>query len=493
MRLRFALPVLLALAVLAAPAGAASAVPGLAPCALGDVPASLRTVLPDAIAAAQKRYVARVPAADRARAGDVFAAGVAAYVFGMPTVLMRLTVQRYPVNQITAIGELATPESRTVVAPNHDTLYAVSQLNLAAGPLVIDAPATGGRYSVLQLLDAYSNAFAYIGSGSDRDSASTVVVVPPGWQGDLPPGVRVVQSPTKLVWLLGRTVVVGEDDTPAARALLSSYTLTPLSAWLAGGRRQPLVLDKFPANQQRVVLPRGLAFFDALTAALAADPPPAADACAMAAFAGAGIAAGETPSTGADPIVTGALDAAATAGERIVGLAVDTERRDGQNHHNGWSVLAGDTGNFGSDYAHRAVTARIGLGANVPNEAIYPNTDTDHDRRPLNGRHRYVVSFGAGDLPPVRAFWSLTAYDSNILLAPNAIDRWAIGDRTPGLRYGRGRSLKLYVQHAAPPRAQRSNWLPVPAGRFSLYLRLYEPKPAAINGRWPAPTVARVG
>ena len=253
------------------------------------------------------------------------------------------------------------------------------------------------------------------------------------------------------------------------------------------------MLDGFPANQQRVVLPRGLAFFDALTAALAADPPPAADACALAAFGRAGITAGETPSAGADPIVTGALDAAATAGERIVGLAVATERRDGQRHHNGWSVLAGDTGHFGSDYAHRAVTARIGLGANVPDEAIYPNTDTDHDLRLLDGRHRYVVSFGAGDLPPVRAFWSLTAYDSNILLAPNAIDRWAIGDRTPGLRYGSGRSLKLYVQHAAPPRAQRSNWLPAPAGRFSLYLRLYEPKAAAINGRWRAPTVARVG
>src|SRR4051795_11566622 len=121
MRLRVSLALLVALAVLAAPADGAT-VPGLPPCALGDVPASLRTVLPEAITAAQKRYVARVPAADRARAGDVFAAGMAAYVFGMPTVLTRLTVQRYPINQLTVVGELATPRSTTVVAPNHDTL-----------------------------------------------------------------------------------------------------------------------------------------------------------------------------------------------------------------------------------------------------------------------------------------------------------------------------------------------------------------------------------
>jgi hypothetical protein len=163
-----------------------------------------------------------------------------------------------------------------------------------------------------------------------------------------------------------------------------------------------------------------------------------------------------------------------------------------QRTHNGWSLLAGDTAAFGTDYVNRAIVARVGLGANVPKEAIYPNTDTDGDGRRLVGSRRYVISFPPGQLPPVGAFWSLTLYDDELHFAPNAIDRYAIGDRTAGLRYGKDGSLKIYVQRAAPPGAQRANWLPAPAGKFRLYLRLYEPKPTAVNGTWTLPTVARV-
>jgi hypothetical protein len=458
--------------------------PSVPACALGRVPKELRDALPRALAAEERRF------GGSRRARRTFSAAAAAYVYGMPTVLMRRTVARFPTNRLVGVARLATPESRSIVAPNQDTLYSVSRLDLSAGPMVIDAPATGGRYSVLQLLDAHTNAAGYVGSGSERNRATTVAVVPPGWNGSLPPGVRVVRSQTKLVWLLGRTLIDGPADLPGAREVLAGYALTPLADWLAGARTPPIVLDVFP-GQPKVELPRGLAFLDELGAALAADPPPARDRCALRAFARAGIAPGSVPSQTADPVARRALEAAVRAGDRLVDRAVEVTRRDSRRRHNGWWFTAPDTGRFGADYAHRAEVARIGLGANVPREAIYPNTDRDSDGRLLSGRHRYVVSFPRGSLPPVRAFWSLTLYDRDLLFAPNAIDRYAVGDRTAGLRYGPGRSLKIYVQHDPPRGARRANWLPAPRGRFSLYLRLYEPKRAALNGRWRPPTIER--
>jgi hypothetical protein len=228
-----------------------------------------------------------------------------------------------------------------------------------------------------------------------------------------------------------------------------------------------------------VVLPTGVAFFDALKTALAADPPPPRDACALRAFARLGTDAR-------------ALVAAARDGDRLVTRAFAVIQRADRRAHNGWVFTAPDTGRFGTDYAYRAVIAKYGLGANLNSEALYPSTTLDRQGRPLSGRHDYVVTFPAGELPPVRAFWSLTLYDSARFLVPNAIGRYALGDRTSGLRYGRGRSLTIYVSHRPPAARLRSNWLPAPAGHFSLYLRLYEPKAAATNGRWQPPTVLRV-
>jgi hypothetical protein len=477
-----------------APAGAAAAPTGLPACALGRLPAALRTTLPAEIAAAQRRFGASlhgVGAADRRRAETVFATGLAAYAYGLPPVVLRLTVQRFPRNQFVGIAQLADAGVRAVVAPNHDTLYSVSQVDLSNGPVVIDAPATGGRYSILQLLDAYTNDFAYVGAGAERESAEVVALVPPGWQGVLPPGVRRVDSPTNLVWLLGRTLIDGPRDLPPARAVLSGYALTPLDAWLTGSHGRPTILDAFPGNPAPVTVPTGTAFFDALGADLAADPAPARDACALQAFARAGIAPGATPSSTADAQLHRALSAAAAAGARLVDRAAAAIRRDSQRRNNGWAALAGDTGRFGTDYASRAVVARVGLGANTPQQALYPNTDTDARGRVLRGDHDYVVTFRPGGLPPVRAFWSLTLYGADRYLVPNPIDRFAIGDRTPGLRYGRRRSLRIVVSHSPPRGAQRANWLPAPRGRFLLYLRLYEPKPVATARRWKPPTVTR--
>jgi hypothetical protein len=473
------------------PAPASAAAPSVPRCALGKVSPVLRAALPRDLATAEQRFTASVRRRDRNRAGRVFSTAAAAYLYGLPPVTLRQTVEGFPRNTLLGIARLATPDSRSVVAPNHDTLYSVSRLDLSGGPLVIDAPATAGRYSVLQLLDGYTNAFAYVGSGNERQRDATVVLVPPGWRGRLPAGVRTVHSPTKLIWLLGRTLADDDADIVVAAQLMGDYAVTPLLAWLSGQRTRATVLRSFPARRSTVELPRGVSFFDALGDALAAEPPPSRDDCALRAFTRVGIGPGRKPSAAADSLTARALSRGARAGDRLIDIAVNTLRRSSQRRYNGWGVSAPNTGRFGTDYAYRAVIAKIALASNTPSEALYPTTDTDAHGRPLNGRHRYVVSFRAGALPPVDAFWSLTLYKADLFLYDNALDRYAIGDRTGGLRYGPRRSLKLYVQHNPPSGARRANWLPAPAGPFYLYLRLYEPKRAATSGDWKPPTVSR--
>jgi hypothetical protein len=487
-RLLVAFPLALATAL---PASAHAAAPSVSRCALGQLAPELRSQLPRQLGTAERRFAASVRQRDREHAGRAFSTGAAAYLYGLPPVLLRQTVQRFPRNTLVGIARLATPESKTVVAPNHDTLYSISRLDLSDGPLVIDAPATQGRYSVLQLLDGYTNAFAYVGSGAERQRDATVMLVPPGWQGTLPAGVRTVRSPTKLIWLLGRTLADDAADIVEAGQLMGAYAVTPLAAWLSGQRIRATVLSAFPASRSTVELPGGVSFFDALGDALAADPAPSRDDCALRALARVGIGAGRKPSATADALTRKALSAGVRAADRLIDISVKTLRRSSQRQYNGWGVSAPNTGRFGTDYSYRAVIARIALASNTPREAVYPTTDTDSRGRRLNGRHRYVVSFRAGALPPVRAFWSLTLYDRELFLYDNPVDRYSVGDRTDGLLYGPGRSLKLYVQHDPPSGARRANWLPAPAGPFYLYLRLYEPKRAAASGKWKPPTVSR--
>lgn len=228
---------------------------------------------------------------------------------GWPPVAVRQTVQRFPENQVVSIGRLVDPAVRTIVFPNVDTTYTVGRLNLAAGPLVLDVPDTGGRYYVIQLLDAYSNTFAYVGRRTTGSQAGSYALVPPRYAGPLPAGVKRIESPTNLVWLLGRTLVKSEADLPAATQVMSGYRVTALASWAAGGRQDPLVLPAFPPSPP-LPIPTGRAFYDALAVALAESPPPPGDGCALRAFAAAGIGPARAPGPESDAV----LAAAARAG-----------------------------------------------------------------------------------------------------------------------------------------------------------------------------------
>jgi len=184
------------------------------------------------------------------------------------------------------------------------------------------------------------------------------------------------------------------------------------------------------------------------------------------------------------------LTAAASAGAALVDAEDAQQRRVSASEHNGWLLSPADVGQFGTDYATRAITAQTALASNINSQALYPSTTSDSRGRPLDGRRRYTITFKAGALPPVFTFWSLTLYSQALELVANPIDRFSIGDRTQALHYGSGGSLTIYVQHDRPGPRQFANWLPAPAGRrFVLWLRLYDPRPAAAEGRWQPPPV----
>ncbi|MEA2331163.1 MAG: hypothetical protein QOH58_1301 [Thermoleophilaceae bacterium] len=452
---------------------AAAAEPSVAACALGSSAADLRGFFAAELARAERRVAKR----DR----PLFAAGVAAYVYGLAPVAVNVTTQRFLENQLVSIAALVDPSVRTVVLPNHDTTYTVGRLQLSAGPLILDVPDTAGRYYVIQLLDAYSNTIDYVGRRTTGTRAGTYAIVPPGYAGPLPPGVRRIQSPTNAVWVLGRTLLRDAADLPAVTEVMRGYRITALGPWDAGQRQEPFLLGAFPTLPP-VTLPGGVAFYAKLAEILRTDPPPARDRCALRAFAPAIAEPGADPRT---------LTAAARAGARIVRRAEQRANRFGARRNNGWVLPGPYVGAYGRNYLGRAVIATAALGANTRPETVYALAVGDVKGRSLRGRHRYTVRFPRGELPPADAFWSLTMYGADRYLVPNPIDRYAIGDRTAGLRRGRDGSLTIHVQRRPPAGAARANWLPAPSGRFRLALRVYEPRPSVLNGRWQPPPVQR--
>jgi hypothetical protein len=415
--------------------------------------------------------------------------GAQAYVYGVAPLDEQRVIDRFPANTLISVTQLASPAERLVPAPNVDTLYTVARLELGAGPLVVHVPAEHRRYYTLQLLDAYTNTFGYIGRRVTGTGAGDYAIVGPRWRGRIPPGVHVIKAPTPTVWMIGRTLVYGPADVAAADAIQRHYTLTPLSAF--GGAPLPaLFLSK--SLLKPALLPSGLAFYDALDTLMQQNPPPRSMRRLLRTFASVGIVPGAGPSPEQ-------LDAAARAG-LLAGL-IDGRRQvaaygrritaASERLHNGWLVPPVATGNFAGNYLLRAYIAANALGANVPAEAIYPFAFVDQQLAPLSGAHRYVLHFAAGKLPPVNAFWSLTMYDKQLFLVPNPIDRYAIGNRTAGLHKNRDGSLDIIIANDRP-RGTGADWLPAPKGPFVLALRLYQPELSVLRGRWPLPTVTRL-
>lgn len=438
---------------------------------------------------------------------DPAAAAVDAWVYGYPLVTMGVTADvstnvtdpegsSAPYNRFASLREFPDASLTVVVAPNVDTLYSSAFLDLSKEPIVFQWPDMGSRYFLFPFLNAWTDVTSF-GSRTTGQGGQTLVIAGPDWDGEVPAGIDFPDStiglrmPTNLAWILGRIYCAGTpEDYEAVHAIQDQLKLVPLSAWgtdyapPAGTVNPNVDMQTSPLDQVNGM--GAVDYFARLVELMGANPPHPADAPLLARLAALGVEAGKPFDFGAlDPAVQQALEAAPKAG--LEQLQTDGPKL-GQNV-NGWQFVL-DTGDYGTDYLFRAYITLVGLGANLSQDAVYPAAFTDSAGEPLSGANKYVVHFDA--LPPVKGFWSLTAYNRQGFLIANPLNRYAIRGNDP-VQMSPGGTLDLYLQAESPGADKEANWLPTGSDQFSVYLRMYWPEQAVLDRSWQLPTVRKVG
>jgi hypothetical protein len=431
-----------------------------------------------------------------------------AYVYGYPLVAALTMVERFAkgglgtlpaeqFNHFSHATRLARPGDQ-FVSVNNDTIYSIAQLDLSEGPLVLHVPDAAGAYYVLQFIDAWTDNVAYLGRRATGTDAQTWLIVPPDWHGTPSDPSRVIELPTTVGTVVGRFACAGPGDLPRVKALQAGLVLEPLEP---GG-----LVAGLPEPDPDV--PERLAFFERLRVWMQAFPPATPDIEYQRRFAPLGLL-----DDGASPYRAAAADWTLALAK---GLAAGRERvedatRPPEDHPPGEWRSALHLFDYNLDhlgpgtlhdpewripdrraaYLSRAAAARAGLWGNHAYEASYATTYDDSDGRPLTGANSYTLRFDQP--PPAEAFWSVTMYSvPDYYLVENPVDRYSIGDRTPGLVYGDDGSLTLTLQHDQPEDpTTAANWLPTPHGEFRPIIRLYQPKPTVLDGTYQIPPIHR--
>jgi hypothetical protein len=435
---------------------------------------------------------------------DLAALAADAYIYGFPLVFdLQMVggkagmgmIAPAPFNQFSHASALAGPRDQ-FVSINNDTIYSIAQVDVSGGPVLLRVPDAAGRYYVLQFVDAWTNNFAYAGRRATGTAAGAFLLTPPHWRGEVPAGTRVIEFPTSLATIVGRWACDGPADLTAVRALQRGLTLEPSGA-RAPGKGLP----------DPAAVPEELAFFERLRTWMGAFPPAAPDQEYQQRFAPLGLLDQESPYERCPAELARAL----TAGQEAARQRIESTLTTGDLAPvvNGWRLTfhmfdynldhlgpgtiddpAWKLPDRHDSYLARALAARGGLWGNHGYEAAYPMTYTDAHGDQLDGRHRYTLTFRQD--PPVDAFWSVTMYDlPDFYLVANPIDRYSIGDRTPGLRRAADGSLTIVIQHEPP--ADTSNWLPAPAAPFRPIMRLYQPRQAILDGSYQIPPIVKNG
>lgn len=434
---------------------------------------------------------------------DRIVAGAEAYLYGYPLVIMAVTRSQAalsvgPENQLRRVRQFPDASFKGVVRPNVDTLYTTAFIDMAQGPWVFEMAANDQRYEVMPFMDAWTNVFAAPGTRASGTGGGKFLLVGPTWRGAVPQGMRLLRSPTRIVWLIGRTQTHGTADYPLVHRLQDGVTLQRWADGATGSvtHRVTHGAAAQPAWQASAEPPRPPfeqvqalsteAFFTRLAALMVDNPAAAADGPMLARLSSLGITPGQ-------PLRWSLLDRwCVSLGRWVADFKLARELKKPRQGVRGWSTPPRNLGQYGIDYATRAGVAMVGLGANLAADALYPNAQVDGQGEPLDGSRRYRLHFKAGELPPVKAFWSVTAYGADDYLIDNPMQRYALGDRDP-LVFNADGSLDLWIQADEPAADKKNNWLPVKAGaRFLLNARLYWPEDAALDGRWGMPAVERL-
>lgn len=430
-----------------------------------------------------------------------------AYLYGYPLILMDLTmkattnaVRPHPVRPLAPINQLGhfrrfpDPTLRTVVKPNVDTYYSIAWLDLKEEPIILKMPATD-RYYLMQFLDAYTDVFASIGTRTTGTAAQEFMIVGPNWKGEIPNNVSLHRSSTNMVWMLGRIQTNSNiDGRTVVRAIQDSMSVYPLSVRGAAYVPPPGV---FSEEWEGITPSKKIEAMDIETALgkiselMIDNPPRIKDSLLVRRLSKIGISPGQAPRLDFDDFV---LKQKLSAIPSMVGKKFRERRSnpDDERKINNWMMVTSGLGDYQTEYPTRAYIAFMALGANLAEDAVYPNTTEDVNGNPLLGSKKYIIHMDKNELPPVNAFWSLTAYNEDEFLIENEINRYALGDQK-NIKYNEDGSLDLFIQSDAPETSQLSNWLPTTKeGPFSLTLRLYWPKPEILSRTWTPPSVIPV-
>lgn len=423
-----------------------------------------------------------------------------AYIYGFPMVDGYRIQNAYfidkashdykaPYNQIASFARVFTPDDTVVQTPNSDTPYSFAGLDLRLEPVVLTVPPVDRpRYFSVQLVDLYTYNFDYIGSRATGSDGGSFLVVGPGWTGEKPEGVKkIIRAETHLALAIYRTQLFNPKDLDNVKKIQAGYKVQTLSAFL--GQPAPTAatsrdfIKPLTIEQEKT----SLEFFNQLNFILGFCPTVPAEAELMERFATIGVGAGKTINVSklAPELKQALLDGIADA------WAAFQEFR--KNEFATGKVTSNDV--FGSraamknNYAYRMAAAVLGIYGNSAQEAMYPAYTVDSKGKPLDGAHRYTIHFAKSELPPVNAFWSLTMYQlPSSLLVANSINRYLLNSpMLPQFTRGADGGLTLYFQNTSPGADKESNWLPAPSGPFAVYMRLYWPKPEALDGRWKRP------
>jgi hypothetical protein len=431
------------------------------------------------------------------------AIAVDAYLYFYPLVTMDVTrrqstniepgkeVGKGPMNVFTNVPAYPSADMKLVVRVNFDTLYSIAWLDMTKEPMVVTAPETNGRYYLLPMLDMWTDVFASPGWRTTGTQPGNFLIAPPGWNGATPSGMTRVNAPTPYVWIIGRTKTDGPPDYAAVHKIQAGYKVTPLSQW--GKPAQPVEVKidpsvdmKTPPKVQVDTMPADK-FFAYAAELLKLNPPHITDEPMVAQLKKIGIEPGKSfAPEHAPPAVRKALATAPEEAQKLMAWKVPTLARV----VNGWSMNTDTMGVYGNYYLKRAIVAQLGLGANLPEDAIYPLNLGDESGRPLDGANKYALHFDKGNAPPADAFWSVTLYDSEGFQVANVLNRFAISSWMP-LKHNADGSLDLYFQNESPGADKEANWLPAPKTAFNLALRLYAPKSEVLTGKWNPPPVTR--
>lgn len=437
-----------------------------------------------------------------------------AYVYFYPLVTMDLTRLQFtniepgkvpekgPMNLFVNIPTYPPADMRSVVRPNFDTLYSLAWLDLTKEPMVVSVPSTDGRYYLLPMLDMWTDVFASPGWRTTGTEAQTYLVAPPGWRPGLrerleekfklPKGTQRIDAPTPYVWVIGRTKTDGPSDYDAVHKIQNGLKLVPLSQmgkedWKpAPVKIDPNVDMKTPPKLQ-VDKMAGVQYFAYAAELLKLHPPHFTDQPIIARMKRIGIEPGKSfDANSVDPVVRKALESAPKAAQEL--MAWKLPRLASVTNY--WSMNTDTVGVYGNYYLKRALLTQQGLGANVPEDAVYPLNLGDKEGKPLDGTSAYTIHFDKSNLPPVEAFWSITLYDEQGFQVANPLNRFAVSSWMP-FKYNGDGSLDLYFQIESPGKDKEANWLPAPKGPFNLTMRLYAPKSAALTGKWNPPPVTK--